>query len=373
MMRQIHRLLMPIAAVGALTVAACRDAQAGRALEQASVYIQVESLGADDKPTSATGSGVCLLPSGLVVTNQHVVRRANTVRVVFHAATPEEYQCAAEVLGVHPDRDLALLQCRSDRPLPWISLGSTRDLRLTDTVHCIGFPLGALMADGNRNPSVSIAVGSVAALRTDGDGRLAWIDVGAPVAGGNSDSAVLDDAGQLIGILTQRYEGFGRATPVEYVKELLGEAALDVQFDPEVAPAEGGRVRVTVAPRDSVAELTSGRISLAGDGESPIRLKPDGFELRYVAGLNRVPQPRIALRGVIHSITLERLKANGWRWDADEPDPFCKLYVNDLLVKQTPAVRNQYRFRDLPGSVVPISCLRRTDLDVKNDPGSPQT
>jgi serine protease Do len=195
MMRQIHRLLMPLPPSAALAATACRDAHAGRALEQASVYIQVEAQGADDKPSSATGSGVCLLPNGLVVTNQHVVRRANTVRVVFHAATAEEYQCAAEVVGVHPDRDLALLQCRSDRPLPWIPLGSTHDLQLTDTVHCIGFPLGALMADGNRNPSVSIAVGSIAALRTDGDGRLAWIDVGAPVAGGNSGSAVLDDAG----------------------------------------------------------------------------------------------------------------------------------------------------------------------------------
>jgi hypothetical protein len=71
---------------------------------------------------------------------------------------------------------------------------------------------------------------------------------------------------------------------------------------------------------------------------------PDGLDWQRVVGLDRVEQPPVAVRGVIDAISLQRLKASGWRWDADAPDPFCKLYVNGLLVKQTDAVRNQYHF-----------------------------
>jgi hypothetical protein len=373
MIRPIQIAFVP-AIVAALSATACRAVERGRAAEQASVYIKVEAIGSDGKPCVRTGSGVCVAPDGLVVTNQHVIRLANTIRVVFHAATADEYESAAEVIGVHPDRDLALLQCRAERAAAWIPLGSTRDLQLTDGVRCAGFPLGGWMADGNRNPSVSISVGSVASLRKNADGRLCWIDVGAPVAGGNSGSAVLDEASQLIGILTQRYESFGRATPVEYVKELLGAAALDVRFDPAVAPEDGGPVDVVVKPQGPVSDLLHGLVWIPDQDQRPIRLKPagntliaklrapprqdgqpqlpivvqattpDGLGWERVVGLNRLERPPVAIRGIIDSITLQRLKANGWRWDADAPDQFCNLYVNGLLVKQTDAVRNQYRF-----------------------------
>lgn len=374
MTRLIRTALSFVVLAAALPVAACRAAERGPTIEQASVYIKVEALGADGKPCARTGSGVCVAPDGLVVTNQHVIRLANTIRVVFHAATADEYESPAEVIGVHPDRDLALLRCPAELALPWLPLGSTRDLQLTAAVRCAGFPLGGWMADGNRNPSVSISVGSVTSLRRDGDGRLCWIDVGAPVAGGNSGSPLLDEAGQLIGILTQRYESFGRATPVEYVQELLGEAALDVEFEPAVAPDAGGQVDVIVKPQGPVSDLVQGLVWIPDQDLRPVRLKPvgntltaalrvpprqdgqlqlpimiqvrtpDGVDWQRVCGLDRMEKPPVALRGVIDSIALQRLKPNGWRWDADAPDPFCKLYVKGLLVKQTDAVRNQYRF-----------------------------
>ena len=375
MTNSIPSPLLAVALFAAVAPAACRGVEPGVSIEQASVYVKVEALGNDGQPCSRTGSGVCVSPDGLVVTNQHVIRLANIVRLVFQAGTAEEYETAAEVLAVHPDRDLALLRCRTERPAAWLPLGTTRELQLTAPVRCAGFPLGNLMAAAYRNPSVSISVGSVTSLRRDGDGRLCWIDVGAPLAGGNSGSAVLDEQTQLIGIVTQRYEGFGRATPVDHVVELLGEAALDIQFEPAVAPAEGGPVTLTVKPQGPLADLLRGQAWIPDLDFGPIRLNPDGCMLtatlrlpprpdggtqlpvvvraitpdglawQRVVGLDWTEKPPVALRGVLDSITLQRLKPNGWRWDAvDGPDPFCKLYVNGLLVKQTDAVGDQTRF-----------------------------
>lgn len=224
---------------------------------------------------------------------------------------------------------------------------------------------------------MSIVTGTVSSLQRDDDDRLGWIDSAASVAGGNSGSALVDRGGHLIGIVTRRYEGFARAIPVEFVLELLGEAALDVSFEPKVAAASGGDVRVTVKPRGPASSLVLGTatlvdkdgaetiLGLASEGKlagtlwAPAQVDVDqqravriratadsGFIFERIVGLSQSVRPKIPLRVTIHSVTLSRLKPNGWRWDVDGPDPFCKIYVNRLLVKQTSAARNQMRFLD---------------------------
>lgn len=363
------------------------SAQTSR-LEHAAVFIQVEGIDRTNRPARWTGSGVSVLPGGWIVTNRHVApgdaRTANTIRVVFNAGERSEYRDPADVVLVHPDRDLALLKCRGDRSSEPLALGETGTLSLTDPVTCIGFPLGSMVAADGTTPSVSMIRGVVSALRRDKERRLCWIDVAAPVAGGNSGGALTCHRGSLIGVVTQRYEGFARAIPVQFVEELLGEAALDVSLNPAELPAEGGRLEIEVKPREPAEQLLTGRAAVLDDPSGGTRLfasgdgslrgslviagvgrdgEPPAVRIQAGSACGRVferivaipvssgPKPR--LRGVIHSVTLEPKKANGWRWDADLPDIVCKVYVDDLLVRQTPVVRNQLR------------CLDATEFDCR--------
>jgi hypothetical protein len=350
-------------------------------LSAVAVFIKVEGLGLDNRPSHWTGSGVAIHRGGWVVTNRHVApgnaRTANTIRVIFNTGASDEFSGPADVVLVHADRDLALLKCRLDRDPITVPLGETKNLKLTQPVVTVGFPLGQQVAVNNANPSVSIVTGKISSLQKCADGRLCWIDAATAVAGGNSGSPMVDERGDLVGIVSRRYEGFARAIPVEFVRELLGEAALDITSDPTVADGPGRNVRIVVKPRGPASKLVSGRatrigarsletrlvpaedgtlegtlsISAKGDGggdqQVPVRIRAitdTGFAFQRIVDLRPSGHRRVPLRGTVHSITLSRRKPNGWRWDGDDPDPFLKLYVNGFLVKQTSVVRNQRRF-----------------------------
>ncbi len=335
----------------------------------AAAFIKVEGVGEDGKATRWTGSGVVVHPQGWVVTNRHVApgnsRTANTIRVVFHAGTSNEQSVAAKVVLVHADRDLALLKCDRGLPLPAAEIADRCELKLTDDVTTVGFPLGARVVEDGANPSISVVTGKVSSLRRHSDGRLWWLDFAAPVAGGNSGSSLLDKRGLLNGIVTRRYEGFGRASPVEFVHELMGEAFLQVKLTKQkrklhvhvkpkhasIRPILGyvhrhsdARSRVLLAPKgDGVLEGSiKGAVS---DTELFVvtATLPGGMKIRRHVALQK-KTAKTALRCTIHSVMLSRLKPNGFRWDGDDPDPFCKIYVNGLVRQKTEAVRNQRHF-----------------------------
>lgn len=351
----------------------------------AAAFLKVEGIDRKNQPKDWTGSGVAVHPGGWVVTNRHVAPgdawTANTIRAVFNAGTPEEFSGPADVVLVHADRDLALLKCRLDKEPTCVRLGEPNNLELMESVLTVGFPLGKRIAANNANPSVSVVTGRISSLQKDSHGRLWWIDSAATVAGGNSGSALIDEGGCLIGVVARRYEGFARAVPGTFIRELVGEASLDITFDPKVAAA--GQVNVVVAPRGPASKLVLGKAIVAAKKSAQTVLLPthegklrgtlalpaendgartwpilvrattvSGAVFERVVGLARSDDSQVALRGTIHSVTLSARKANGWRWDGDDPDPFCKVYVGAILAKQTNAVRNQMRFLE----ATPFDC-----------------
>jgi len=359
-------------------------------LEDIAVYLEVDGVGQDNKPKRWTGTGVSVLPGGWVITNRHVApgdsRTANTIRAFFFSGTPRQFSAPADVVAVHPDRDLALLRCGMKQEVRALNWCDSVDVALADSVWAVGFPLGSFVTAEQGQPTITLVNGRVSALRRDQQQLLQWVDVAAPVAGGSSGSALVDDPGRLVGILAQRYEGFARAVPVEYVHELLGLATLDVSFNPSIAPESGGAVQLAVHPQGPAGRLRFGHAmiledaartsqlrassdsGLTGvlavparlDGEESlpvlIRVVTDtGYSFRRAVRLNRTAEPKTPLRATIHSVLLKLTKAKGWRWDgADEPDPYCKIYVNGLLAAQSVVVRNQYRF------------LHATEFDCRN-------
>ncbi|MCO5168477.1 MAG: trypsin-like peptidase domain-containing protein [Planctomycetes bacterium] len=202
--------------------------------------VQVES-------ERGAGSGTCLTPSGLIVTNYHVLEhegklQTEEVLVSFPDAwdEPPEQVFVARVVAHDARLDLALLQLERDvfdrplppgRSLPWVPVGDAARVRLGDVLVIAGYP--ALGGEESRS-SISISRGVVAGFNTDGQ-RRTWLKTDATINSGNSGGSAYwqDERGEYhyVGVPTHKlYEdggalGFCRPTsciPAEWLERVKG-------------------------------------------------------------------------------------------------------------------------------------------------------
>ncbi|MFW6097781.1 MAG: S1C family serine protease [Chloroflexota bacterium] len=168
-------------------------------------------------PSEGTGSGFILDQEGHIVTNYHVIEGADSIMVTL----PDESTAAAEVVGVDPPNDLALL--RIDVPaeqLTPVELGSSADLRVGQRAIAIGNPFGL---DRTLTMGVISALGRP--LQTSGDNFIYnVVQTDAAINPGNSGGPLLDSRGRVIGVNTairEGAEGIGFAVPVDTVKRIV--------------------------------------------------------------------------------------------------------------------------------------------------------
>lgn len=163
------------------------------------------------------GSGVIVDAKGTIVTNQHVIAGADSIRVQLADGRIAE----ATVVGQDPDTDLAILHL-SIGSLPIMPMGRSDTLRVGDIVLAIGNPYGL---------SQTVTQGIVSAT---GRGQLGlatfenFIQTDAAINLGNSGGALIDARGDLVGIntavLNRTYggpEGIGFAIPVNLVRGVM--------------------------------------------------------------------------------------------------------------------------------------------------------
>ena len=137
------------------------------------------------------GSGSVIDPSGIIVTNKHVIQGAALIRVVFHdkSDVPAQLIAAANLV------DLALLKVNLPHPLPTLQFDNSDAARVGQPVIAIGNPLGL---------GTSVTTGVISALnrdlmRTPFDD---FIQTDASINPGNSGGPLLDCAGNMIGVNT---------------------------------------------------------------------------------------------------------------------------------------------------------------------------
>ncbi len=134
------------------------------------------------------GSGVILDPSGLIVTNEHVVRGATAVTI----QTADERRVPAEIVKADDRQDLAIL-----RPQTPVGRGAELadeadgDLRLGERVFAIGSPFGL---------QGTVTAGVVSAVGRTNDSGIPMIQIDAPINPGNSGGGLFDLRGRLVGI-----------------------------------------------------------------------------------------------------------------------------------------------------------------------------
>ncbi|MBM4091178.1 MAG: PDZ domain-containing protein [Planctomycetes bacterium] len=167
-----------------------------------------------------TGSGFIWDQQGHIVTNFHVIREANRAEVMLADKTTFQ----AELVGVAPDRDLAVLRidAEPDR-LRAIPLGTSSDLEVGQRVFAIGSPFGL---DQTLTTGIISGLGrqieSIGGRTIDG-----VIQTDAAINPGNSGGPLLDSSGRLIGVNTAiispsgAYAGVGFAVPADIVNRIV--------------------------------------------------------------------------------------------------------------------------------------------------------
>jgi len=150
----------------------------------------------DDEIERKVGTGVVVVDKGLILTNLHVVAGARLVKVVFADGLESE----AEVVGLHPENDLAVLQAKTiPDDLAPANLGSLGDLAVGDHVVAVGFPFGI-------GPSVSAGVvsGLNREFRSPEGERVLTnlIQFDAAANAGNSGGPLVNTDGEVVGIVT---------------------------------------------------------------------------------------------------------------------------------------------------------------------------
>jgi serine protease Do len=139
----------------------------------------------------SAGSGFVIDPSGIVITNNHVVGEANDVTVIFS----DGRRLKAEVVGKDPKIDIAVLRVKSDTPLKAVKFGDSDKARIGDWVMAIGNPFGL-------GGSVSIGIVSAKNRRIESGPYDSYLQTDAAINRGNSGGPLFNMAGEVIGINT---------------------------------------------------------------------------------------------------------------------------------------------------------------------------
>ena len=179
-------------------------------------------FGGSDGPQvqRSLGSGVIVDPSGLVVTNHHVIEGADEVKV----SLADKREIAAEVVLRDARSDLAVLRLKDSERFPAVELGDSDALQVGDVVLALGnpFAVGQTVTHG--------IVSAVARTQVGITDYQFFIQTDAAINPGNSGGALVDSAGRLVGINTAIYsrsggsQGIGFAIPVNMVRVVIASA-----------------------------------------------------------------------------------------------------------------------------------------------------
>ena len=224
------------------------------------------------------GSGVIMSPQGYIVTNHHLIRGSDEIRVMLQ----DGREAKATVFGIDPDTDLAVLKVALAQ-LPVIAVNKARPPRVGDVVLAVGNPFGV---------GQTVTLGIVSATGRSRIGLNTFedsIQTDAAINPGNSGGALINPFGELVGINTAIYsdsggsQGIGFAIPAALVDRVMAEivdhgyvvrGCLGIEVQAFSNSADGPPTAVTVVkvlPKTPAAEagLRAGDV-LERVGDTPV-------------------------------------------------------------------------------------------------------
>ncbi|HEX4966293.1 MAG TPA: Do family serine endopeptidase [Thermoanaerobaculia bacterium] len=168
----------------------------------------------DEFRSDAGGSGFVISPDGLIVTNNHVIEGATSVKVHL-----EDRDYTAEVKGTDKSTDIALLKINAGHPLRYLELGDSDALRVGDWVMVIGNPLNL-----DRTVTTGVVSAKGRSIGISDTSFENFIQTDAAINFGNSGGPLLNLKGQVVAIATAINYGasnIGFAVPSNTLKDVL--------------------------------------------------------------------------------------------------------------------------------------------------------
>lgn len=172
----------------------------------------------DNAPSEALGSGFIIDTEGHIVTNNHVIDKAETISVTLSDSTKFE----AKVIGTDPKTDLAVIKIDSPIPLSPVKLGDSDKIRVGDWILAIGNPFGL-------GSSVTAGIISAKSRDIEAGPYDNFIQTDAAINQGNSGGPMFNMAGEVIGIssaifsTTGANQGIGFAIPVNLANWVISQ------------------------------------------------------------------------------------------------------------------------------------------------------
>ncbi len=242
-----------------------------------------------------TGTGFVWHESGIIVTNYHVIQGASKVTITLQDSS----ELDAKVIGVAPDKDLAVLKVTTSKKLFALPLGDSALLEVGRKVIAIGNPFGL---------DTTLTVGVVSALEREIDAVTerkirGVIQTDASINPGNSGGPLLNSLGQLVGVNTAIYSpsgasaGIGFAIPVNTVKKIVPQL---IEFGHIIRPSLG----IETAP-----DYWAKRYGV--EGVVIVSTTPDmPADKAGIEGMSRNRRGEIVLGDIIISIAQTKIKNN---------------------------------------------------------------
>ena len=169
-------------------------------------------------PVEGVGSGVIIDKKGYILTNNHVIEKANKLKVT----TTDGNMYEGNVVGADKQTDLAIIKIDSKDALSSAVLGNSDMLKIGQIVIAIGNPFGL---DGGPSVTAGIISSLTRRLRFE-NGVMGLIQTDASINPGNSGGPLVNTNGEVIGINTAKIpyaQGIGFAVPINIAKMIIND------------------------------------------------------------------------------------------------------------------------------------------------------
>jgi len=341
------------------------------------------------QPQAASGSGVILTPDGYIVTNNHVVDKADKIEVIL----ANKRKVAAKVIGKDSNTDLALIKVDAT-DLPYVKMGNSDNVQVGEWVLAVGFPLdlqttvtaGIVSAKARNIGILNRENGMMTEEEYEEFRRTgkrpsrtnnsieSFIQTDAAINPGNSGGALVNTNGELIGInaaiasQTGRNEGYGFAIPINLAKKVLEDfkkfgsvkrgyigvtfTALDADVADELKIKENTGLYVREV-------LPGGAAASAGIKEGDIIKKVNGIAIYDSPDL----QERIGRMSPGDKVALTVLKADG---STKNVNVTLKGESSVALAKTESAKSTGTNISKLGASFAPVSAMQKAKYGIKN-------
>ena len=209
----------------------------------------------------ASGSGVVISSDGYIVTNNHVVADADEVSVGLSNSN-KVYK--AKLVGADPSTDLAVIKIEADN-MPYLLYGNSDNVDIGQWVLAVGYPLNL---DATVTAGIVSAKSRSIGINRSSNGRVntaieSFIQTDAAVNQGNSGGALVNTAGELVGINsaiaspTGSYAGYSYAIPVNLVKKVVNDIV-------KYGNVQRAYLGVRYAPSSIIANMSDEQLKEAG-------------------------------------------------------------------------------------------------------------